>query len=232
MNKFVYGSFICEYRLIREERKTLSLTVMPDMSIFVKCPSHADDQRVEKFLKKKWFWLQKQLNFFKKFQKKVYKKDYVSGESFLYLGRQYQLIVKRAKEDRVMLQNGKLVFLTTRSVRNGIHNQIYLKAWYSRRIRKILTDRYEIVFKKFNYENKLKLEVKKMQRRWGSFVCNRSIALNPLLIHASKDCIDYVIAHELCHVKYKNHDKEFYKLLESKCPKWKKVKEKLELRIF
>jgi predicted metal-dependent hydrolase len=231
MNKFVYGSFAYEYELIREERKTLSLTVMPDMSIFVKCPFHADDQRIEKFLKKKWFWLQKQLNFFKKFQRKVYKKEYISGESFLYLGRQYQLVVKRAKEDKVALQNGKLVFFTTSPVDNGLHTRIYLNAWYNRRAREIFKDRYDEVFKKFDYDNKLRLEIRKMQKRWGSCIRGKSIVLNPLLVHASKDCIDYVITHELCHVKYKNHDKRFYKLMNSKYPKWEKIKEKLEMRL-
>lgn len=231
MNKFVYGSFAYEYELIREERKTLSLTVMPDMSIFMKCPTQADEQRIEKFLKKKWFWLQKQLNFFRKFQKKIYKKEYISGESFLYLGRQYQLIVKRAKEDKVMLQNGKLVFLTTQSVSDGLHTRIYLNAWYNRRAREIFSNRYEEVFKRFDYDNKLRLEIKKMQKRWGSYTRGRNIILNPLLIHASKDCIDYVIAHELCHMKHKNHDKNFYKLLNSKYPRWEKVKEKLEMRL-
>jgi hypothetical protein len=70
-----------------------------------------------------------------------------------------------------------------------------------------------------------------MQKRWGSCIRGKSIVLNPLLIHASKDCIDYVITHELCHVKYKNHDKRFFKLLNSKYPKWEKVKNKLEMRL-
>ncbi|MFZ2975891.1 MAG: SprT family zinc-dependent metalloprotease [Candidatus Moraniibacteriota bacterium] len=231
MNKFVYGSFAYEYELIREKRKTLGLTVMPDMSIFLKCPPKADAERIELFLKKKWFWLQKQLNFFKKFQKKIYKKEYVSGESFLYLGRQYQLIVKKAKEDKVVLQNGKLVFFTTQSVSDGVHTRIYLNAWYNRRAREIFKDRYEEVFKKFDYDKKLRLEIRKMPKRWGSCARGKNIALNPLLIHASKDCIDYVITHELCHVKYKNHDKRFYKLMNSKYPRWEKVKDKLEMRL-
>ncbi len=231
MNKFVYGTFAYKYELIRENRKTLSLTVMPDMSLIVKCPLKADAERIEIFLKKKWFWLEKQLNFFRKFQKRVYKKEYVSGESFLYLGRQYQLIVKRAKEDRVSLQNGKLVFSTTESVSDGTHSRIYINAWYNRRSREIFKERYEEVFDKFDYDYRPRLEIKKMQKRWGSYTRGRSIILNPLLVHASKDCIDYVITHELCHIKHKNHDKNFYKLLNSKYPKWEKIKDKLELRL-
>lgn len=231
MNKFVYGSFIYEYELRREDRNTLSLTVRPDMSLVLKCPHEAEIERIDLFLKKKWFWLQKQLNFFKKFQKRVYKKEYVSGESFLYLGRQYQLIVKRAKENKVALQNGKLVFSTTEPVSDGTHSRIYINAWYNRRAREIFKERYEEMFSKFDYDYKPRLEIKKMQKRWGSYTRGRSIILNPLLIHAYKDCIDYVITHELCHMRHKNHDKSFYKLLNSKYSKWEKVKEKLELRL-
>lgn len=231
MKKFIYGSFEYDYALVREDRKTLSLTVMPDMSIFLKSPREADAERIEKFLKKKWFWLQKQLNFFKKFQKKIYKKEYVSGESFLYLGRQYQLVIKKSKEDKVVLQNGKLIFFTTQSVGDGVHTRIYLDAWYRKKYREIFRARYTEVCKKFSYEQKLRLAIKKMPKRWGSYIRNRNITLNPLLIYTSKDCIDYVITHELCHMKYEKHDENFYKLLSSKYPRWEKVKEKLEMRL-
>ena len=73
--------------------------------------------------------------------------------------------------------------------------------------------------------------IKKMEKRWGSFIRGKSIILNPLLIHASKDCIDYVITHELCHVKYRGHNKAFYRLLDAKYPHWEAIKEKLEERM-
>ncbi|VAW45352.1 hypothetical protein MNBD_GAMMA03-1827 [hydrothermal vent metagenome] len=71
-----------------------------------------------------------------------------------------------------------------------------------------------------------------MNKRWGSFLGNKKIILNSKLIHASKDCIDYVIAHELCHVKYKNHNKRFFDFLKSKMPDWEKRKDRLEIRNF
>jgi predicted metal-dependent hydrolase len=57
------------------------------------------------------------------------------------------------------------------------------------------------------------------------------LILDPLLIQAPKEAIDYVITHELCHMKYKNHDANFYQLLETKFPGWRRTKEKLELLI-
>lgn len=74
----------------------------------------------------------------------------------------------------------------------------------------------------------LTLSIREMKRRWGSFLNQDRIFLNPKLIHTSKDCIDYVITHELCHMRYKNHDKKFYGFLKKQYPKWEKVKEKLE----
>jgi predicted metal-dependent hydrolase len=131
MRKFIFGSYIYDYWLVRQERETLSLTVTSDLRIIVKAPLKADLQRVEIFLRKKWFWLEKQLSFFKKFQRKIYTKEYLSGESFWYLGRQYKLVVKKAKVDRVVLSNGKLTVFSSKLVGNGQYNKSLLNNWYN-----------------------------------------------------------------------------------------------------
>ena len=227
--KFIFGSFIYSYDLIRQDRKTLSLTVTPELKIFVKCPYDADDERIESFLKRKWFWLEKQLNFFGKYHRKEYKKEYVSGENFHYLGRQHQLVVKRASENKASLLRGVLLVNTTRAVSNGSHTKKLISNWYEERIEQIFNERFEETKKRFDYKKMPHLSVRDMKRRWGSFVHKDKIVLNPKLIHVSKDCIDYVIAHELCHMRYKNHDKKFFSFLDEKYPKWEGVKEKLEI---
>ena len=75
MKEFIFGTFIYEYQLIKQDRKTLSLTVTPDLRLIVKCPFKAESERIETFLQKKWFWLEKQLSFFKKYQRKTYEKE-------------------------------------------------------------------------------------------------------------------------------------------------------------
>jgi predicted metal-dependent hydrolase len=226
--EFIFGSFVYCYDLIKQDRKTLSLTVTPDLQICVKCPHKADDERVELFLKRKWFWLEKQLNFFGKYQRKVYKKEYVSGESFHYLGRQHQLVVKRSSENKVALLRGVLLVHTTRTVADGNYTKKLISEWHEERVNQIFNERFEEMKKRFDYKNMPRLGLRDMKRRWGSFVNNDKIILNPKLIHVSKDCIDYVIVHELCHMKYKIHDKKFFNFLYEKYPKWEKVKEKLE----
>ena len=82
---------------------------------------------------------------------------------------------------------------------------------------------------KFNYGNTPDLKIREMKKRWGSYLNKNKILLNPKLISMPKECIDYVITHELCHLKYKNHDKRFLELFNKKFSNWKTVKDKLEI---
>ena len=228
IKKFIYGSFVYEYKLTKEERKTLSLTVKPDLQLVVKSPIEADEERIEQFLKRKWFWLQKQLDFFKKFKRQVHEKEYVAGESFLYLGRQYQLIVKESDQNKVVLSRGKINLYTSMFTTDKEFNKLLIDRWYRRVTKKVFYERFEEIMKLFDYKKMPTLGIRKMNKRWGSFLNDDKIFLNPRLIGASKECIDYVICHELCHMKYRDHDAKFYKLLEQKCPSWEKIKDKLE----
>jgi len=124
----------------------------------------------------------------------------------------------------------KTITIKTASlVGNGFHNKQILDNWYGEQVDKVFSKRYLVIQKNFNYSFVPKLVIRKMPKRWGSFLTKKQVVLNPELMKAPVDCIDYVITHELCHMKYRNHSKEFYIFLKSKFPNWEKVKEKLEL---
>jgi predicted metal-dependent hydrolase len=228
---FEYGTHRYIYGLIRQNRKTLSLTVEPCLDIILKVPEDADDERIEKFLRKKWMWLNKQLTFFEKYRRKYCQKEYISGESFYYLGRQYKLSVLNGDKNLVAISKGKLTITTSKSMADGKYNRMLLERWYKQRRHIVFSERYTEVLKHFDYKFIPELNVRVMARRWGSYVKGERIILNPLLIQAPKEAIDYVITHELCHMKYKNHDTKFYHLLDAKLPNWRKTKEKLELQL-
>lgn len=229
IKKFVFGKYKYDYILIREDRKSLSLTVRPDLSIVLKAPKLANQERVETFLGKKWLWLEKQLKYFKKYQAKIYRKEYISGEGFPYLGKQYKLKVVRGKNEGVSITKGIMFLKTKNRVPNGFHNKKILEAWYLAKTLEVFKKRYKEVQKSFDYNFVPELEVRKMVKRWGSFLGTKKIYLNSELIKAPTICIDYVITHELCHMKHKNHSKAFFNLLKSKLPDWEKIKERLEL---
>lgn len=227
--EFVFGSFVYHYDLVMEDRKSLCLTVEPDLRISLKSPHDAGLERIENFLRKKWFWLEKQLSFFRKYQRKIYKKEYVSGESFLYLGRQYKLVIEKSSVDKVVLKRGILSVQTTRKVSDALYTKKLIDGWYRSKISIVFKERFTTVLQQFDYKKMPELAIRSMNKRWGSFLENGVVVLNPKLIHTPKNCIDYVIAHELCHVKYKKHNKLFYAFLGKKYPNWEKVKEKLEI---
>jgi len=229
---FNYGKYSYKYFLIKQSRKTVSLIVYPNFNIVLKCPTNYSKDKIENFLKNKWSWLEKQIKYFKKYKKSILNKEYLSGESFLYLGRQYKLMVKKGKTDEVKLKYGQLILSTTHNVSDKKHNKKVLNKWYTERIKKVFDEEYQKVLKIFNYDFEPQLITREMNKRWGSFLSNKKIILNPKLIQAPKEYIDYVITHELCHMKYKNHDSKFYQALKAKISNWEEIKEKLELRFI
>jgi len=229
---FEYGKYSYKYFLVRQKRETISLTVQPNLKIILKCPIRCNDEKIQKFLKRKWRWINRQLDYFTKYKKESKKKEYVSGESFLYLGRQYKLLIKKGREDGVVLKYGTLVLSTTKAIGSKRYNKKILEHWYSERVLKIFNEEYKKALDWFDYNFEPKLITREMSKRWGSYLRDKRLILNPKLIQASKECIDYVITHELCHMRYKRHDEKFYKLLKSKINNWKEIKEKLELRFL
>lgn len=232
MEKFTHGKSEYRYHLNKQKRKTFALTIHPDQSILLKVPMRAREKDINDFLKKKSLWIDKQLDFFKQFKYIPQVKEYISGEKLLYLGRRYMLKVVKGNEDLIMLKSGIIILTTTKDRKNTKHNEEMVTKWFVKRAEKIFEERFDKMIEKFDYDVIPDLSIRKMSKRWGSYHSKGKVLLNPILIHASKRSIDYVIVHELCHVKHQNHSKEYYMFLESKFPKWELEKHKLETLIF
>lgn len=229
MNKYrklIFENINLSHNLVKEDRKTISLRVNPKGEITVKAPIKSDDGKIDSFIIKKALWIIKSRKFFSKFNKRA-ENNFVSGKSILYLGRQYQLIVKFGAE-KVVFDKNKLIITAKNSA--GIQN-IYNK-WILYKAGIIFEERIKSCVKKFQSMPIPKVKVRKLKKRWGSYSNKHTIILNPLLLQADKTAIDYVICHELCHFHYKTHCKNFYIMLASKIPKWKEIKDRLELKIF
>lgn len=225
--EFIYGDYNYSYGLIRQDRKTLSLTVYPDRRIVLKCPLSAREERIRQFMKRKWLWLNKQLRFFQN-KKPESSKEHLSGESFRYLGRQYKLIVKSGPKDKVVLSRGRLNVISRGLSSNGAYTGRILQGWYKKKAGEILSERFEACLKNFSHQKKPKLLIRTMRTRWGSCTKAGKIILNRRLIQAPSHCIDYVIMHELCHLLVHNHSPKYYKLLTRMMPDWQSRKKRLE----
>lgn len=227
---FEYGRYSYEYYIEFSDRKTLGLEVLPDLRIIVKVPQGASLKEIEGFLVRKWSWLEKQLSELRKLKKVISEKQYVSGESFYYLGRQYMLLVETANEDAIKLTKGKLHIYTTKAIRNSSYNQKLLETWYERRRLKIFKHEYIKALRLFNFDAIPQLGQRVMSRRWGSYTADNKVLLNPRLIEVPREAIYYVCVHELCHVTNKRHDKLFYSEMTKRIPNWQHIKDSLEIR--
>lgn len=227
---FEYGKYSYEYYIEFSNRKTLGLEVLPDLRVIAKVPNGATLDEIEGFLERKWSWLDKQLRELRKFKKLNSERQYVSGESYYYLGRQYLLIVEKSIQNSVKLERGKLRVYTTKSSRNSEHNKKLLDEWFSYHRDRVFKREYLSALKLFDYGVIPRLKQRTMARRWGSYTNDNQILLNPRLIEAPREAIHYVCVHELCHRISRKHDEVFYKELELRLPSWRQIKESLEIR--
>lgn len=221
---------ICSAELVREPRKTLSIRVYPDGLVVVKAPSQATDVEIDAFIEKKRWWLKKQLIYFNQFHA-CDRHDIVSGCSILYLGRQYQLIIVKNIQKHISIEKNKIV-LYTPLLNNHADICDCLTKWQQERAVAVFSERLKYVVKLFEDMSLPTLKVRKLAKRWGSYLKSNTIILNPQLIQAPKAAIDMVIAHELCHHYYKDHSAAFFNLLTSKIPNWKQIEDKMEQKIL
>lgn len=221
-----FGSKEIWFELLYQERKSLGITVHPDRSVTVKAPLDAPFERVLELIRKRAPWILKQQSYFLAFEPLTPARKYVSGETHLYLGRQYRLKIFDAAMDSVKLKRGFLeVYTQDRSKTKGL-----VLDWYKDHAEvkfREIADPWILRFKKYGVEPS-DLIIKQMDMRWGSCTPKGKIILNMELIKAPKGCIAYVIVHELCHLVHHNHSAAFFELQTKEMADWRKWKERLE----
>lgn len=229
METVTYGKHTIAFDLRFAKRKTLGITVYPDLNVVVTAPEGANEEKVCSKVQSKARWILKQLRGFEKYQPLSNPKNFVSGETHLYLGRQYLLKVEQSKTASVKLKGKYLRIQTNKPEKTEelLYDWYRLKAYYH------FSNIVENLLPEFE-RNDLKVNeliIRKMKTRWGSCTPEGTITLNLHLIKAPKRCIEYVILHELCHLIHHKHDMKFYHLLNSMMPNWKKWKERLEVTL-
>jgi len=224
-----YGNENINFNVIFLPRKTLAIEVHPSCQITVRAPIDTHFQEIDKRVHRRARWICQQLSFFEQYRMRTSQREYVSGETHLYLGKQYRLKVSKSNKNSVIINSNRIML----SHRPDYTPEQILTNWYQKEVKLIFNEIFELSLKRFRRFNISypKLRICKMKSRWGSISSRGAITLNPKLIFAPKVCIQYVIIHELCHLKHRNHDKNFYNLLSQKMPNWQHAKNRLELTL-
>lgn len=227
-----YGQEDISFEVRYTDRKTLEIAVHPDSRVVVKAPGGTDPLVIETKLVKRAGWIKRQLDYFRQFEPHTQPRRYVGGETHLYLGRRYRLKVQNGDADSVKLTRGYF-WITCKGSAEPERVKELLERWYAERAREMFAGRLAQCWPDFQCLGLKRpaLRIRKVKTRWGSLSPRGIMMLNVDLIRAPKECIDYVITHELCHLKYRNHGDEYYRLLEQMMPDWERRKTKLELAL-
>ena len=225
----MFGSRCIPYVLHLTDRKNLRVVVNPDLRVVVYAPRRAALQKIEDATARKAGWIAKTLDRIETYHPLPSPKQYISGETLLYLGRQYRLkVVNGAKGTAKLTGRFLWVSVSDRESRKAVQNQV--EQWYRAHAKAVfersLSKCYSVAAR--HDVPKPALCIRKMRRRWGSCAASGRISLNANLVQAPAHCIEYVIMHELCHLRHHNHGHGFYRLLTRCQPDWRSRKAVLD----
>lgn len=206
----------------------VTIHVDPDGRVLVDAPQRATDAEIRLALTKRARWVQSRLQEIDDSRRHVLPREYVSGESVYYLGRRYRLKVLSTRESPAVRLRGGYLQVAIGS-RNPDDVRAALHTWYRARAKRTLQMRLEDVCHRLPWIKQLPpTSLRLMKARWGSCSPKGRLTLNPELVRAPRECIDYVIVHELCHLKVHNHSLQFYRLLDAYCPDRTRIKLRLD----
>jgi len=228
-----YGTRTIRFTIIKSDRKTFGVTVYPDRKVVVLAPENRTTLEIIDRFRRRMPWVIRHLDYFEKIIIPTQNKKYISGETHYYLGKQYRLKVISSIIDKVSIKKG-FITVYTKEKSDKEKTKTLLTQWLKDRsimvFEKLIKD-YQPKFGKYGI-NDPKISIKPMKTKWGSCSRKGTLTLNTNLIMNSLPLIRYVVIHELCHLVFFNHTKEFYTLLSKIMPDWKKNKEMLDYSEF
>lgn len=226
-----YGTTVIEYDITYARRKTMAISVQPDLSVIVTAPADTDRDMIAARVRRRAPWIVRQQRELSQYPPATPPRVYVSGETHRYLGRQYRLKVIADRHEAVKLLRGFL-YTWTPDKYDAARVQHLVDGWYHRQAERVFHERLQALVPRLQHIDITtpRLIIKRLQTRWGSCTSDGLITLNLKLMQVPKHYIDYVIVHELCHLVEHNHSKRFYQLLDRTMPDWRTRRQHLNMQ--
>lgn len=215
-----------EIELIRKRIKNMHLYVLrPDGKVKITAPTRLSEKTIIDFVSSRLDWIKKQ-------QEKLasdpanHHISYSNGDTLIIFGIPYVLTVIESKKSKFYFSNGKAELYCKENSTEEQRKNIVDKA-----LREELYEKLKPLFEKWEQITNLhpsSYQIKKMKTRWGT--CNthtKKIWLNFDLVSKNEECIEYVILHELTHLRVANHGAEFVAIMNHFMPQWKELRAKL-----
>lgn len=215
---FVFGTRNIDFSLQYSNRKTLAIEVEPSGEVNVIAPTDVSEDDIIKRVKTRAAWIVQKQYEVRNINVNRINREAVSGESYLYLGRNYTLQVNvstRTDEIAVRLFRGKFIVKTYTKEEDKIKSA--LEEWYREKALIKIKERIKYYSPYFDKQPK-SIKVKEQKKRWASCTSKDELLFNWRCVMAPSNIIDYIIVHEMCHMYYKDHSKEFWNMVSGILP--------------
>jgi len=190
--------------IIRTNRKSIAIQIMDDSSIVIRAPHNVSEDTINSIVSKNKYWIHQRKKEIESRDPKFSPKEYVNGEGFLYLGDFYKLTIVDNQNEPLIFKNG--FYLSKNALPNA--RDVFIE-WYKKEAYKKISERVEWYAKKEGYEYN-KIKITNAQKRWASCSPLGNLNFSWRLIMSPLRVIDYVVIHELVHLKENNHSKSFW----------------------
>lgn len=211
-----------EYSVVYSARKTLTITVERDRSVIIRAPNDTPQEKIDQLIHQKKLWLYEKIKHKQKYDLPVKEKEFISGATILYLGRNYKLDVASEPFDGILFDNKFII--SKSSVRSA--PQLF-KDWYMEKAKQkiIPQSKFYAAHLGVSFERIL---ISDLKYRWGSCTPSNNLNFNWRLIKAPMRVIEYVIVHELAHLLEPNHTAKFWGIIKAQIPDYLTAKEWLK----
>jgi predicted metal-dependent hydrolase len=204
-------------KLIRSKRRTIALIIERDGSFTVRAPMRAPHTAIESFIQQKVDWVTRTRDKMKSMPREsTMERQYIDGEKFLFLGSSFELKLVELQKHPLHFDSG---FTLRRSAQTR-GEQVFTR-WYKESAFEIITERVMQYAQQYSFTPK-QVKISSAKTRWGSCSPNGTLNFTWRLVMAPPDVIDYVVVHELAHLRVKNHSSKFWKEVGSIYPEYKK----------
>lgn len=203
------------FLLIRSSRRTMALEIKPDASLVVRAPRRTSMEQVHRFIgtHNEWIKLKQAVALARP---RPTPKEFIDGEEFLYLGKPCRLRLLNVASPPVTYDGD--LFLSTAALPRA--REVITK-WYKSQARQVFTARVAHYADLMGCQPSA-LRITSPKRRWGSCGAGGGLNFNWKVVMAPQEVIDYLVIHELAHLKHHGHSREFWNFVKHFCPEFRK----------
>lgn len=223
-----------DVKIVRKNIKNVHLKVFRSLEVVLSVPMQVPQEWIENFLSKRIIWIDEQITKYKLSDGTNTLDSIKNGTSVQMLGKDMRIVFQEDSKNYIEIDEKRITLYLKDVTNEEFAKKMFLR-WWKKAAEDVfqneLNSLYEKIFKKYQIA-KPDIYVRKMKTLWGSCTPSKSkVTFNNYLFKANIRCIQYVVLHELTHLLYPNHSKQFYDFLTVHMPDWQERKKQLDTEV-